>query len=68
MAKLFFTDSAVTTIHFMPTTVWRRLLLRSCCIPLRFDDSHSQAVGFEKPILHGLCTFGMACKAVMQVA
>ena len=26
-----------------------------------------QAVGFDQPILHGLCTFAIACRAVMQL-
>ena len=34
--------------------------------PLHADPSVARAVGFERPILHGLCTFGIACKAVLQ--
>lgn len=34
--------------------------------PLHADESMAQAVGFDKPILHGLCTFGMTCKAAMK--
>ncbi|MDH3983971.1 MAG: MaoC/PaaZ C-terminal domain-containing protein, partial [Gammaproteobacteria bacterium] len=30
------------------------------------DPAAARAVGFERPILHGLCTFGVACKAVLQ--
>ncbi len=36
--------------------------------PLHIDSTVSQEVGFERPILHGLCTFGIAAKHVLQFA
>jgi acyl dehydratase len=34
--------------------------------PLHIDPKVAQAVGFEQPLLHGLCTYGFACRAIMQ--
>jgi acyl dehydratase len=34
--------------------------------PLHADPKAAVAVGFDRPILHGLCTFGVACKAILQ--
>jgi acyl dehydratase len=59
-------DRAPDHVIETPTLPQQALLYRLCGDrnPLHADPEFAAAAGFPRPILHGLCTWGMVCKAV----
>lgn len=58
--------SAVVDIRSLPQAA---LIYRLCADlnPLHVDPQVARAAGFERPILHGLCTYGIAARAILEV-
>jgi len=67
-ARVEVPDRAPDAVLETPTLPQQALLYRLCGDrnPLHADPEFARLAGFPAPILHGLCTYGVVCKAVVD--
>ena len=63
-------DRAADLVCELPTLPQAALIYRLCADnnPLHADLEVAANAGFPRPILHGLCTYGVAARAIVQAA
>jgi acyl dehydratase len=63
-------DRAPDLVCELPTLPQAALIYRLCADnnPLHADLEVAANAGFPRPILHGLCTYGVAARAIVQAA
>lgn len=66
--RVDYPDTPPDHVVTVPTRPDQALLYRLCGDrnPLHSDPAFAQRAGFPAPILHGLCSFGLTCRAVVD--
>lgn len=66
--RVHYPDREPDVVLEVPTLPQQALLYRLCGDrnPLHADPSFAADAGFTAPILHGLCTYGMVCRALVD--
>lgn len=61
-------DSNPDIIHEVTTTEDQALIFRLSgdSNPLHTDPNFAKMAGYPKPILHGLCSYGVACRSIVE--
>ena len=67
-SEIFKTEGDPDFVHEIKTKPDQALIFRLSgdYNPLHSDPNFAKTAGFEKPILHGMCTYGIACRSLVE--